>query len=333
MALRGGVVGCGMISEFHLRAWQRIPEVEIVALANRTRARAEARRIAFCPGARLYDSLEQMLHAERLDFVDILTVPELHRRDCEQAMSAGVHIICQKPLASTIDDARVLAAAAAGYPRVFVVHENHRYRPWFRRILDAHRKGFFGVPRLVRIEQHDPSEPPEAYKVALEQAVLLEYGTHLTDLMLALLGPAQRVYARMSRLNPKVAGESQALAVYEYAETTAVIDIAWKRDGIGHGRFALDGDAGSALYEGTMARGERARFRLVQGAMVVLDESRSPYDDYVESFYAFERHCVEAMLGRGPAPQPVSTNLICLLHTFAAYEAAARGRLVPLVSA
>ena len=42
--LRGGVFGCGMISEFHLRGWQRIPEVEIVALGNRTIGRAEARR-------------------------------------------------------------------------------------------------------------------------------------------------------------------------------------------------------------------------------------------------------------------------------------------------
>lgn len=49
--LRGGLFGCGMISEFHLRGWQRIPEVEIVALGNRTISRAEARRDQYVPGA------------------------------------------------------------------------------------------------------------------------------------------------------------------------------------------------------------------------------------------------------------------------------------------
>ena len=73
--LRGGLFGCGMISEFHLRGWQRVPEVEIVALGNRTISRAEARRDQFAPQTHLYENLEAMLEKERLDFVDILTVP------------------------------------------------------------------------------------------------------------------------------------------------------------------------------------------------------------------------------------------------------------------
>src|SRR5512137_1227775 len=89
--LRGGVFGCGMISEFHLRGWQRIPEVEIVALGNRTIARAEARRDQFFPGAQIYADLGRMLKEERLDFVDILTVPWLHREHGLLARAANVH--------------------------------------------------------------------------------------------------------------------------------------------------------------------------------------------------------------------------------------------------
>src|SRR5512136_2341273 len=119
--LRGGVFGCGMISEFHLRGWQRIPEVEIVALGNRTIARAEVRRDQFCPGARVYTDLGRMLHEERLDFVDILTVPWLHREHCLLAQSANVHVICQKPLCDSLEDARALVAAMDGYPKIFAV--------------------------------------------------------------------------------------------------------------------------------------------------------------------------------------------------------------------
>jgi hypothetical protein len=94
--LRGGVFGCGMISEFHLRGWQRIPEVEIVALGNRTISRAEARRRELCPGVCVYDNLAAMLREERLDFADILSVPWLHREHCLQAKDAGVHIYFER---------------------------------------------------------------------------------------------------------------------------------------------------------------------------------------------------------------------------------------------
>src|SRR5918992_4146081 len=122
MKLRGAVVGCGMISEFHLRGWQRIPEVEIVALVDPVRDRAEERRAQFAPHARLYDSLDSLFaehHAGALDFVDILTPPWLHREHCLRAAQAGVHIICQKPLCDRLEDAQALVAELRDYKRLF----------------------------------------------------------------------------------------------------------------------------------------------------------------------------------------------------------------------
>jgi predicted dehydrogenase len=326
--LRGGVFGCGMISEFHLRGWRRIPEVEIVALGNRTLSRAVARRDEFAPGARVYADLETMLREERLDFVDILSVPWLHREHCLRARDAGVHIICQKPLCDTLDDARALIQAMTGYPRLFAVHENHPYRPWFHTVLTGHREGTFGTIRLLRLAQYDAKEPPEAYKNEAARGVLLEYGTHLVDMVLTLLGLPTRVYARLSHGNPRMRGEHLALVVFEYPEATAVVDIAWKPGGPPHGGFTLEGDMGTVLYEGTMTRGAMARFRMTQGDTMVVDETRSPYDDYVESFFRFERECVDCMLTGKPATQSGARNFETLAATFAAYRAAETGRLV-----
>jgi predicted dehydrogenase len=326
--LRGGVFGCGMISEFHLRGWQRIPEVEIVALGNRTIARAEARRDQYVPGARVYTDLAVMLREERLDFVDILSVPWLHREHCLQAKEAGAHVICQKPLSDSLGDARTLLREMAGYPKLFAVHENHPYRPWFQGILARHRRGAFGTPRLVRLAQHDSKEPPEAYKNEAKLGVLLEYGTHLVDMALTLLGIPDRVYARLVHGNPRMQGESLAFVVYEYPHTTAVIDIAWKPGGLAHGGFILEGDRGGVLFEGTMTRGVSARFRVTEGDTVVVDETRSPYDDYVESFYQFERECVDCILAGTPVTQSAARNFQTLAATFAAYQAAEVGQLL-----
>lgn len=337
-ALRGGLFGCGMISEFHLRAWRRIPEVEIVALGNRTVERAEERRAEFAPNAHVYADLGEMLAREArdhgpLDFVDILTPPALHREHCLAAAAAGAHVICQKPLSGTLDDARDLVARMRGRPTLFAVHENHRYRPWFRRVVRLHRAGFFGppgAPLVVRLEHLAPSAPAEAYKLQTERGVLLEYGTHLVDMVRALLGEPARVYARLHRAHPGVRGENVAHVAFEYAGATAVVDVGWKAAGVLQGGALVHGPDGEAYFEGSMTRDARSRFRLARGGEVVADETRSPYDDYVESFYLFERACVDAMLSGGGVEQTGEENLRTLELTFAAYEAAERGAVVDL---
>jgi predicted dehydrogenase len=212
------------------------------------------------------------------------------------------------------------------YPKLFAVHENHPYRPWFAKVQSLFREGFFGTPRLVRLAQYDGKEPPEAYKNEAKLGVLIEYGTHLVDMALTLLGIPNRVYARVSHGNPRMRGEHLAFVVYEYPETTAVIDISWKPGGLAHGGFVLEGDRGAVLYEGTMTRGVSARFRVTQGDTVTIDETRSPYDDYVESFYRFERECTDAMLDGQPVRQTAARNFQTLAATFAAYAAAQEGR-------
>jgi predicted dehydrogenase len=118
--------------------------------------------------------------------------------------------------------------------------------------------------------------------------------------------------------------------VYEYPESTAVIDIGWKAGGLAHGGFVLEGNRGAVLYEGTMARGVSSRFRITHGDAVVVDETRSPYDDYVDSFYRFERECVDGMLAGKPVTQSGARNFQTLAATFAAYRSAETDRIVEI---
>jgi hypothetical protein len=77
-----------------------------------------------------------------------------------------------------------------------------------------------------------------------------------------------------------------------------------------------------------MARGVSSRFRVTQGDAVVIDEDRSPYDDYVESFYRLERECADGMLSGKPVTQSGVRNFQTLAATFAAYRSAETGRIV-----
>ncbi|MCK7490274.1 MAG: TRAP transporter small permease subunit [Anaerotruncus sp.] len=187
----------------------------------------------------MYGDLAAMLREERLDFIDILSAPWLHRAHCLQAKDAGVHIICQKPLCDALEDARALVAEMTGYPKLFAVHENHPYRPWFRQVADLHREGFFGTPRLLRLEQYDAKEPPEAYKNEAALGVLLEYGTHLVDMVLTLLGaPARRVRASTGSTREREAKVWPSSSI-EYPEATAIVDIGVEAGRTGSWRFRL----------------------------------------------------------------------------------------------
>jgi predicted dehydrogenase len=172
------------------------------------------------------------------------------------------------------------------------------------------------------LEQHDSHEPREQYKTASRHGVMLEYGVHLVDMMRALLGEPKQVTAAFGRLNPRVQGESLAAATYQYEGATAVVDIAWKASGPEHARLVVEGDRGAAWYEGTMTRGNRARFRLFDGSNCIVDENRVPTDDYGESFYAFQRAYIDSLLNGSPPPQRAQDNLRTLFATFAAYESA-----------
>ena len=331
--LRGAIYGCGMISEFHLRGWARIPEVEIVALGDRAIERAQQRRAEFAPEARIYTRLEDLLETEDLDFVDILTVPSVHRQHCSAARASGVHIICQKPMADTLEDAAEMAEEFQGYSKLFAVHENHRYRPWFQAIARHAAAGAFGPLCFVKLEHLNATAPGEAYKNESPRGVLLEYGSHLVDMMRCLLGEPHRVYARLHHLNTRVRGESLAHLAYEYPSCTAVIEVAWKHSAMMQGTALIAGQQGEAFYEGTLTRGEDSRLRLSRGLELTLDQRRSPYQDYVDSFYLLQRECADVMLGRRASViQTAGEHLRTLRCTFAAYDAAESGRTLSIAS-
>ena len=332
MTLRGAVVGCGNISPFHLRGWRRIPEVEIVALVDPDRSRAEERRQEFVPEARLFASLDELFASTPVDFVDILTPPALHAAHCLRASRAGVHIICQKPLTDRIEEAEALVAALAGYPKAFVVHENHRFRPWFQDVLRRRDSGDLGEVRFARFEQHDASEPPEPFKFENERGVLLEYGVHMVDLVRALLGEPRGVAATLARLNPRVRGDSFAHVVFDYPRATAVVEISWRAAGVHRGTVVLLGETGEAVWDGRLTRGDEGRYRVVRNETVVTDERRSPTDEYVEAFHGFERAFADAAVHGAPWPQPAADNLRTLRLIFAAYDAATRGDRIALTA-
>ncbi len=157
---RGAIVGFGFIAENgHLPAYHENQtsrtdsEFEVVAVADicHSRRAAAARAI---PGARIYESHVSLLREEghTLDFIDITTPPHAHSRIACDAMKHGVHVMCEKPLATTVEDARAMIEEAARSKRVLFPVENYKHAPVIVAVRQVLETGMIGVVHDVTLQ-------------------------------------------------------------------------------------------------------------------------------------------------------------------------------------
>jgi len=152
--LRGAIVGYGFIMERgHAAGYRQRAgtnhDVDIVAVADVSPARRELARKQL-PGVRVYADHEALLAAERsagsehLDFVDIATPPSDHAAVAHAALDRGLHVLCEKPLATSIEEARAMLRHARQAERVLYPCHNYKHAPVIktvRRVLEAGRIG------------------------------------------------------------------------------------------------------------------------------------------------------------------------------------------------
>ncbi|MGH7272626.1 MAG: Gfo/Idh/MocA family protein [Polyangiaceae bacterium] len=154
--LRGAVVGYGFISEHgHVPAYA-LPgrtQFEIVAVADICSAR-RARAHAALPEARIYESHAALLEAERgrIDFVDVTVPPCDHARVARDALARGLHVLCEKPLATSGHDARGIAVYAREMRRVLFPCHNYKHAPVIKAVSAILDSGAIGPVRLVTLQ-------------------------------------------------------------------------------------------------------------------------------------------------------------------------------------
>ncbi|MEM9144493.1 MAG: Gfo/Idh/MocA family oxidoreductase, partial [Bacteroidota bacterium] len=220
---KGVCIGTGYFSHFQYEAWKRMENVAITAVCSRTKANAE-RICKQYEIHRAYDDFEEMLDMERPDFVDIITPPETHLDLCLSALHRGIPIICQKPLAPTMDNARQIAQIAAKTGIRIMVHENFRFQPWHRELKKLLDQGIVGdVLHSINLRmrmgdgwQEDAYMDRQPYFREMEQLLVYETGIHFIDTFRYLVGEIDSVYAKLRTLNPNIKGEDFAWVHFNF---------------------------------------------------------------------------------------------------------------------
>jgi len=330
--LRGGLVGCGFFARNHMHGWREVEGAEVVAVCDLDAARA--RRFAGEFGVRsAYSDVEEMLRAERLDFVDVVTGPWAHREPVEVAARRGVHVICQKPLASTLDEARTIVEACREARVRFMVHENFRWqRPMreLKRAAETLGELFFG--RISFRSAYDVYAD-QPYLAEDPRFILYDLGVHLLDLTRFFFGPVEQLHCLSSRVNPNIAGEDAATVLLRASNGAACVTDMSYASKLPEELFPqtlvhLEGARGSATLGpryGLTVTHERSTAEREVGPEL-FTWSTSPAEAIQQSVVEIQRHWIEC-LRTGREPETSGTdNLKTLELVFGSYASAEAGK-------
>jgi len=267
--LRAVLVGCGGISRAWLRGLGEIDGIEIVGLVDLVEEAAQRRSQEFgLTQADIGTDLEAMLGQARPDVVFNCTVPEAHREVTLTALAGGCHVLGEKPLADSMENAQVMVAAAEKAGLTFAVIQNRRFHPGIRRLSRFLRSGTSGQLTTGDSDFYIGAHFG-GFRDRMEHVLLLDMAIHTFDAARLIAG-ADPVSVYCREWNPIGSWydhDASAVAVFELSNGMVYtyrgswcaegINTSWECDWrvIGtEGSVAWDGGEGFAA-QGVAQRG------------------------------------------------------------------------------
>lgn len=340
--LRFALLGTGFWSAFQLAGWKEAGGAECVALYNRTRSKAVSLAERFGVPA-VYDDPEEMLRKEQLDFVDICTSVETHAPLTRLAAGKGLAVVCQKPMATTLQEAEQMVAGCANAGVPLLINENWRWQVPIRRLKRLMNEGKIGSIFRARIHYCNsfPVFENQPFLKELEQFILTDIGSHILDTARYLFGEAQSLYCQTSRVHPDIKGEDVATVIMSMGgrpmTVTAEMSYASKTE---IERFPetyvyIEGDRGflelgpDFVIRETTAGGTLIR-RFPSPRYPWADPA---YDLIHSSIVPCQADFVRHLSAAGKAETTGDDNLKTMRLVFGAYQSAAENRVLVFDSA
>lgn len=311
------------------------PETELVVVSA---AHLEtARRLAARFGCEAAEGWEPVVARDDLDAVIVATPPHLHAAISIGALKRGMHVLCEKPLARTLDEARAMVAEAEAAGRVLKCGFNHRHHPAVQQARKWFDEGRIGEPVFIRARYGIGGRPGYEQEWRADPEIvgggqLMEQGIHAVDLARWFLGEFSQVTAfaetRFWNIGPL---EDNAFALYR-TRAGAVASIhssltQWKN----LFSFELYGSDGYIAVEGL--GGGYGTEKAIFGRR----DFAAPFAEEVVEFRGEDRSWQEEWKefasAVGERREPLGTaqdGLEAMRLVFAAYESARTGRAVNL---
>lgn len=273
--IRVGILGTGLAGECHATAYGRLPGVEVSALWNRTRNRAESLAARLGPAnVRVFDEWQGLIGAEECDVISIATAPMLRSGPLLAALSHGCHVLVEKPMSIGVGEARLMANAADSASAVTACSFNWRYAPAYQTAVKAIRSGQIGAIRdlrtdwFARMRREFFDQGPWRGRMDMSNGSLGEGLSHDFDKVRFLTG--KEFTALVSRITSVNMKQDDNLLV-EGGRTLLLAELS---DGI-LGQFGLCVTAGEDLWR-LLIVGDEGSLRIPDAGTTVI---RQRHDD------------------------------------------------------
>ena len=334
--LRGALIGCGFFAVNHLHGWRDAKGAEVVAIcdANPVRLKAVGDEFGI---VRRYQDAAEMLSTEKLDFVDIATTVQSHRALVELAAAHKIPVICQKPIAPNLTDAKAMVAACAMANVPLMIHENFRWQSALRQVKQIVKTGEIGEIFWGRISFRSAYDvfSGQPYLAEGQRFIVEDLGIHALDVARFLMGDAQNVSARITRVNPKIKGEDVATMLLDHRNGMAsVVDCSYatklEREPFPETIVELDGTKGTLR----LGQGYKLTVTLLQGTRhedvspPLLPWASKPWHNIQESVALVQQHWVDCLNSKVEPETSGRDNLKTFALVEAVYQSAASGQTV-----
>lgn len=245
------ILGAGFVSDIHLESYHRfVPGAEVVAVYSRSRERAQA--FAAKHGiAQWYDDLDAIIQHSGCEVVDICLPNFLHAGATLKAAAAGKHVIIEKPLAVTLEEADAMIAACRQAGVKLMYAEELCFAPKYERVRHMVGEGAIGeIYMLKQSEKHSGPHSDWFYDVNLAGGgVLMDMGCHALAWFRWMLAGARAtsVYATLSTVLHKgrTRAEDNSVVIVEFENgVTAVAENSWAKHGGMDDRSEVHGTGG-----------------------------------------------------------------------------------------
>jgi len=334
--LKFAMFGTGFWARYQLAGWRELPGAECVALYNRTISKAQLLAREFEISA-IYNNPEELLHKEKLDFVDVVTDVDHHEVFVKMAADHKIAVVCQKPIASTLPQAEAMVEAcrSAGVP--LLINENWRWQAPLRelkRILAAEE---IGTPFRARLDMISgfPVFRNQPFLRELDRFILMDLGSHILDVARFLFGEAKSLYCQTHKVHSDIKGEDVATVMLRMGnKTTVLAEMAYAENPLERECFPetlvfVEGDKGSL----ELAKDYWIRVTTANGTTA--KRFPPPFYSWVNPAYEVVHSSIVACqanllqgLNGGLAETTGEDNLRTMRLVFASYESATNSKAV-----
>jgi predicted dehydrogenase len=223
--IRAGLIGGGMMGNAHAAALRRLGFIDVTAVAERDLDTAKkAGETITIPKA--YGDYREMLEDKDVDVIHVLTPNKFHYQMAKDAVEAGKHVMCEKPLAMTYEEGLDLLEAARKSGKCYAINHNMRYYPMVKQSRSYVQAGDIGDVRLVNgayLQDWLFLDSDYNWRVMAEEGgksrAVADIGTHCMDMVQHITGlEIVSVYADLTTFVPKRKKPKVEVATYMTAD-------------------------------------------------------------------------------------------------------------------